>query len=66
MIQKNKNSGILLETTMNLTFVALFAFPLYPLKVTNVLFMCFAALTLINYFRRPFPVGKLFLMNLVL
>jgi O-antigen ligase len=64
-LQNNEAKGAFLRVAMRLTFVALFAFPLYPLKVTNVLFMCFSAFTLINYFRKPFPVGRLFLRNLV-
>ena len=64
-MEKREIFGIILRVTNTLLLLALFAFPLYPLKVTNVLFILFCIFTLINYARDPFPVGKLFLMNLV-
>jgi O-antigen ligase len=48
-----------------LLFLALFAFPLLPLKVTNALLMAFSALTVIGYFIKPVPLGKALLVNLV-
>jgi len=55
----------LLHSLMSILFLALFAFPLLPFKVTNVLFMAFAAFTLTSYFVKPFPVGKTLIRNLV-
>ncbi len=46
-------------------FLALFAFPLYPLKVTNVILMLVSALTLIAFIIKPFPIGKIVIRNLV-
>lgn len=46
-------------------FLALFAFPLYPLKVTNMILMLASVLTLIAFFIKPFPIGKIIIRNLV-
>lgn len=50
---------------MTLLFLALFAFPLFPLKITNVIFMAFSATTLVAFFIKPFNIGKTVLLNLV-
>ena len=48
-----------------LLFLALFAFPLFPLKVSNIILILFSLLTLILFFIKPVPVGKTLLLNMV-
>jgi hypothetical protein len=59
----NKVNRIHLLTTV--LFLALFAFPLFPGKFTNVILMAVSALTLMIFFIKPQPVGKTLLLNLV-
>ncbi len=54
-----------LHLVTTLFFLALFAFPLLPLKVTNFILMVFAALTLVAFFIKPVPIGKTLSWNLV-
>jgi len=46
-------------------FIALFAFPIYPMQLTNVLFMAFAALTLTLFAFKPIPLIKIIWPNLI-
>ncbi len=62
-VNNNKVNRLHLLTTA--FFLALFTFPVLPLKVTNILLMSLAAFTLFSFFLKPFPVGKLILRNLV-
>lgn len=50
---------------MSVLFLALFAFPLLPLKASNAVFIAFSLLTLVSFFIRPCFVGRVFLFNLV-
>jgi len=59
----DKNRWLHLFTTM--LFLAMFAFPIFPLKVSNIILILFALLTLILYFIKPIPIGKVLLLNLV-
>ncbi len=62
--QKNNNRDILLHAT-SIVFLMLFAFPLYTFKFANILFILFSFLTLILLLKKPIPIGKLILNNLV-
>ena len=47
-------------------FLALFVFPLYPLRhLTNVILIVFSALTMIAYLLNPVPIKKTIFKNLV-
>jgi O-antigen ligase len=59
----NKVNRLHLITTM--LFLALFTFPLLPFKLTNVILMTLALLTVIAFFIKPLAVGKTLLLNLV-
>jgi len=59
----DKNRWLHLLTTM--LFLAMFAFPIFPLKVSNIILILFALLTLILFFIRPVPIGKALLLNMV-
>ncbi len=54
-----------LHLIMTMLFLVLFAFPLFPLKFTNLIFMVISALTLLAFFIKPFPIGRPLLRNLV-
>jgi len=54
-----------LHLAATMLFLALFAFPLYPVHLANVLLMVLAALTLTALFIKPIPVGKTILRNLI-
>jgi len=55
-----------LHLTTALFFLALFVFPLYPLRhLTNVLLIVFSALTLTAYLLNPVPIKKTIFKNLV-
>ncbi len=54
-----------LHLITTLLFLALFVFPLLPLKVANLILMAFSAMTLLCYLLQPKPLGKILLLNLV-
>jgi len=59
----DKYKRLQLLTTM--LFLAMFAFPVIPLKASNIILILFALLTSMLFFTRPVPIGKLMLLNLV-
>lgn len=54
-----------LHLLMALLFLALFAFPLFPLKITNIILIALSALTIAGFLIKPVPVGKTLLLNLI-
>ncbi|MDD3877587.1 MAG: O-antigen ligase family protein [Bacteroidales bacterium] len=62
--QSNKRNKLLHITTLVL-LMALFAFPLFPMHLTNVIFISFSILTLVAWFINPVPVRKSIWKNLV-
>jgi O-antigen ligase len=48
-----------------LIFLALFAFPIFPLKLSNFILILLSVATLTTYFFKPVPIWKAVLMNLV-
>ena len=59
----NKTNG--LHSGMTLLFLALFAFPILPMKLSNGILMALALLTFISFFIKRIPIGKTLLWNLV-
>jgi O-antigen ligase len=65
-ISASKNPKIhALFQANGLVFLALFAFPLYPMHAANALLMLFCALSLASYLVKPFPLSKILLRQLV-
>ena len=62
---QSKSKTWSLQWFTSLFFLALFAFPLFPLKVTNVILIAFSASTLISFLIHPIPIKKIVLHNLV-
>jgi O-antigen ligase len=54
-----------LHTALTVLFLALFAFPVFPLKVTNILLILIAAGSLLAYFSKPFSLRRPALRNLI-
>jgi len=54
-----------LHLITSLFFLALFAFPLFPFKLSNGILMVVSALTITAYLIKPFPLRKMVLKNLV-
>lgn len=50
---------------MTFVFLTLFAFPLFPLHLTNFFLLLLGVLTAIAFILKPFPIGKILLLNLV-
>jgi O-antigen ligase len=65
ILPENNDNNRWLQLFTTMLFLAMFAFPLFPLKVSNIILILFALLTLILFFIRPVPVGKALLLNLV-
>jgi len=61
---KNSQRDVFQQLAL-IVFLSLFAFPLYPFRVANILLILFSVLTLISLFKKPLPIGKLVLKNLV-
>ncbi len=54
-----------LKITGALLFLALFAFPLLPLKAGNAVFILFSLITIIIFIIKPIPVRSVIIRNLV-
>ena len=54
-----------IQTGAVMLFLALFAFPLYPLKLANGILIAFYVATAVAYFAKPVPIGKPLLRNLI-
>ncbi|MCK9612036.1 MAG: O-antigen ligase family protein [Bacteroidales bacterium] len=63
ILPESNNKARWLHLTTTLLFLALFAFPLFPFAVTNLILILVFFLTLIIYFIRPVPIGKKLLLN---
>jgi len=64
-LPKSDNKVYTLQLFTTLLFLSLFAFPLFPLKITNIIFILFALLTLITFIFKPVSIGKTIMHNMV-
>ena len=65
ILPENNRKHHKLHLIASILFLMLFAFPVFPLKFANFIFMLLSAFTLISFFIKPFKVGKTLLLNLV-
>jgi O-antigen ligase len=65
ILPESSHKARTLHMATTVLFLALFAFPVLPLKITNALLMAWSVLSLIGFIMRPSPVKKELLRNLV-